>query len=226
MRVLLAEDDIKLGNLIKHMLEKSGVYIDWVLNGDLALEYALYDPYDVLVLDWMMPQMTGIEVCQKLRNHGYNGAILMLTAKDALEDKVLGLDTGVDDYLIKPFEFEELFARVRALARRSRVRIEDDIYQIGNLMFNERTHCICRGDLEIKLTIREFQLLELLARNKNSVIPREVILERVWGLEGDVSSNNLDAYIKLLRKKLLQFEDIVVLKTIRGIGYTLEVTNV
>lgn len=226
MKVLLAEDDAKLGKLIKHMLEKSGVQVDWVLNGDMALEYALYDPYDVVILDWMMPGKTGVAVCDQLRKRGYHGAVLMLTAKDAVDDRVLGLDTGADDYFVKPFEFAELFARIRALARRSRVRLEEDILQVGNLVFNGLTHCVRRDDMEVQLTSREFQLLDLLVRNQERVIPREVILERIWGLEAEVSSNNLDAYVRLLRKKLIPFEDVAVIQTVRGIGYKLEVQDV
>lgn len=226
MKVLLAEDDAKLGKLIKHMLEKSGVKVDWVLNGDMALAYALYDPYDVVILDWTMPGQTGVAVCDQLRKRGYHGAILMLTAKDAIDDRVLGLDTGADDYFVKPFEFAELFARLRALARRSRMGLEEDILQVGNLVFNGLTHCVRRGDTEVQLTSREFQLLDLMVRNQERVIPREIILERIWGLEAEVSSNNLDAYVRLLRKKLIPFEGVVIIQTVRGIGYKLEVQNV
>ncbi len=226
VRILLAEDDAMLGKLVKHMLEKSGMQVDWVLSGDMALEYALYDPYDVIILDWMMPGQTGIAVCDQLRKRDYNGAILMLTAKDTLDDRVLGLDTGADDYFVKPFEFAELLARIRALARRSRVRLTEDILQVGDLILNGLTHYVRRGDTEIQLTSREFQLLDLLVRNQERVIPREVILERIWGLETEVSSNNLDAYVRLLRRKLSPFEDVVVIQTVRGIGYKLEVQHV
>ncbi len=121
MRVLLAEDDTKLGNLLKHMLEKEAIQVDWVTRGDNAIDYALYFAYDVIILDWMMPGETGIAVCDHLRKQHYQGAILMLTARDAVSDRVSGLDTGADDYLIKPFEFSELLARVKALSRRSTV---------------------------------------------------------------------------------------------------------
>ncbi|HMM22089.1 MAG TPA: response regulator transcription factor [Selenomonadales bacterium] len=226
MRILLAEDDAKLGNLIKHMLEKAAIQVDWVLRGDMVLEYAFHDPYDVIILDWMMPGQTGLSVCDQLRKGGYQGAILMLTAKDALDDRVLGLDTGADDYFVKPFEFAELLARVRALARRSRVRLTGDILQVGNLTFDCLTHRVQQGDTEIQLTSREFRLLDLLVKNQEHVIPREVILERVWGLETDVSSNNLDAYVRLLRKKLSLFDNGVEIQTVRGIGYKLEVRDV
>ena len=226
MRILLAEDDAKLGKLIKYMLEKAAIQVDWVLNGEQALEYALHDPYDVIILDWMLPGRTGIEVCEELRKCGYREAILMLTAKDALDDRVLGLDAGADDYFVKPFEFAELLARIRALSRRSQRRLTEDVLQVGSLTCNCLTHCVLRDNQEIQLTSREFRLLELLARNPEHILPRETILERVWGLEADVSSNNLDAYVRLLRKKLSAFEDEVEIQTVRGIGYRLEVQDV
>lgn len=226
MKVLLAEDDTKLGSLIKHMLEQSDVQVDWVVSGDMALEYALYETYDVVVLDWMMPVQDGITVCNCLRKEGYHGAILMLTAKDSVEDRVLGLDTGADDYIVKPFEFAELIARLRALARRSSMKLDEDILQVSNLVVNRLTHCVQRKNEKVQFTCREFQLLDILIRNQKCVVPRDVILDRVWGLEADVSSNNLDVYIRLLRKKMRPFEDVAKIKTIRGIGYKLEVQDV
>lgn len=226
MKVLLAEDDTKLGILIKHMLEQSHVQVDWVVSGDMALECALYETYDVVVLDWMMPVQDGITVCNRLRKEGYHGAILMLTAKDSVEDRVLGLDTGADDYIVKPFEFAELIARLRALARRSNMKLDEDILQVGNLVVNRLTHCVQRQNVKVQFTCREFQLLDILIRNQKCVVPRDVILDRVWGLEADISSNNLDVYIRLLRKKMRPFEDVAEIKTIRGIGYKLEVQDV
>jgi len=226
MRVLLAEDDSRLGKLIKHMLEKAGIEVDWVLGGDMALEYALYSPYDVIILDWMMPGQTGLSVCQGLRKHSYQGAILMLTAKDAVEDRVLGLDTGADDYFVKPFEFAELLARLRALARRSSAKLREDIVQVGSLSLNRTTRSVSRGETEIQLTSREFQLLDLLIQNQGIVLPREVILDRIWGLESNVSSNNLDAYVRLLRKKISLSDEDVVIQNVRGVGYKLEEQDV
>jgi len=226
MRVLLAEDDATLGNLIKHMLGKAGIEVDWVVDGDMALEYALHTAYDVIVLDWMMPGQTGLNVCQQLRKNSYQGAILMLTAKDAVEDRVLGLDSGADDYFVKPFEFAELLARLRALARRSCGKLKEDIMQVGSLSLNRYTRSVSRGEKEIQLTCREFQLLDLFIQNQGVVIPREVILDRIWGLESNVSSNNLDAYVRLLRKKISLSDDDVVIHNIRGIGYKLEQQDV
>ncbi len=226
MRILLAEDDAKLGNLITRMLEKAGMQVDWVTQGDTALEYAIHSPYDVIVLDWMMPGKTGIEVCDHLRKGGYQGAILMLTAKDDVVDRVLGLDTGADDYLVKPFEFIELLARLRALSRRSSAKLKEDVVQIGDLILNRANRTVKFKETEVQLSSREFQLLDLLVQNKGQVVPREVILDRVWGLEADVSPNNLDAYVRLLRRKINLPEGDVVIQNVRGVGFKLEAHHV
>lgn len=226
MRILLAEDDVKLGRLIKHMLEKAAIQVDWVVRGDAAIDYAVHSPYDVIILDWMMPGETGIAVCDRLRKQSYQGAILMLTAKDDVNDRVLGLDTGADDYLVKPFEFAELLARVRALSRRSTVKIKEEVLQVGSLILNRTTRIVRRGDSDIQLTAREYQLLDLLMQNSGHVVPRDLILDRIWGLDASVSSNNLDAYIRLLRKKISIADDDVEIQNIRGIGYKLEAHDV
>lgn len=226
MRILLAEDDSKLGNLIKRMLEKAELSVDWVTRGDTAFEYATHSYYDVIVLDWMMPGETGINVCAQLRKGGYQGAILMLTAKDDINDRVLGLDTGADDYLVKPFEFAELFARLRALSRRSSAKLKEDIVQIGEIVLDRSTRSVRFEKTEVQLTSREFQLLDLLVQNKGQVVPREVILDRVWGLEADVSPNNLDAYVRLLRRKINLPEGDVVIQNVRGVGFKLEAHHV
>lgn len=226
MRVLLAEDDAKLGKLIKHMLDKEAMQVDWVLRGDTAIDYAIYSPYDVIILDWMMPGATGINVCDHLRKQHYQGAILMLTARDAVSDRVLGLDTGADDYLVKPFEFSELLARVRALSRRSSVKLKEEVLKAGSLVLNRSTRSVELGGEEIQLTAREFQLLDLLIQNRGRVVPREVILDRIWGLDANVSSNNLDAYVRLLRKKINLPDEDVEIQNIRGIGFKLEAHDV
>lgn len=226
MRVLLAEDDSKLGNLIKRMLEKNELAVDWVTQGDTAFDYATHSYYDVIILDWMMPGQTGLEVCRQLRKDGCQAAILMLTAKDDINDRVLGLDTGADDYLVKPFEFAELLARIRALSRRSSAKLKENIVEIGELILDRANRSVRYEETEVQLSSREFQLLDLLVQNKGQVVPREVILDRIWGLETDVSSNNLDAYVRLLRKKLNLPEGDVVIQNVRGIGYKLEAHHV
>jgi DNA-binding response OmpR family regulator len=223
MRVLLAEDDQRLGKLIAHMLDKEKIQVDWVQQGDAAYEYASHEPYEVIILDWMMPCQSGIEVCNRLRKEGYQGSILLLTAKDAVDDKVMGLEMGADDYLVKPFEFAELLARVRALGRRGGIQFREEIVTIGDLVMNRSMKTVQRDGRDIQLTGREFQLLDFLVQNRGQVLPKEIILDRVWGLEAEVSSNNLEAYIRLLRKKIDLPEERMLIHNVRGVGYKLEV---
>ena len=222
MKVLLAEDDAKLGKLIKYMLEKNDISVEWVTRGDEIYEYATYDDYDVLVLDWMMPGESGVDACRRLRENGYEKAILMLTARDAVEDRVTGLDAGADDYLVKPFEFAELLARLRALGRRSSQKIQQDVVQVGEFTLNRTAKVLKKQDQVIQLSPREFQIFDLLAQTLGIVVPREIILDRIWGLESEVSSNNIDSYVKLIRKKLDLGDGKTMIHTIRGVGYKLE----
>ena len=222
MRILFAEDDKKLGKLTKYMLEQNEITVEWVTSGELIYEYAMYDEYDVLVLDWMMPGETGISACRRLRENGFSKAIMLLTARDSVDDRVEGLDAGADDYLVKPFEFKELLARIRALGRRSSQRIRQDIVEVGEFTLNRTAKVLKKNDKVIQLSPREFQIFDLLAQNIGIVVPREVILDRIWGLESEVSSNNIDSYVKLIRKKLNLGEGRTMLHTIRGVGYKLE----
>ncbi|NNU85384.1 response regulator transcription factor [Geobacillus sp. BMUD] len=221
MKVLLAEDDLHLGELIVHLLKKKGIdHIDWVQEGEDAYDYAMAEFYDVVVLDWMLPNGDGVEICRRLRQNGYTGAILMLTAKDAVQDRVTGLESGADDYLVKPFEIDELVARLKALARRTFVPLQEETVTFHGFTLNRTSHTLHRGDEEIFLTPREFQLLDLLVQNQGHVVPRETILDRVWGWDADVSMKTIDATIKLLRKKLK--DDVI--QTVRGVGYKIDQT--
>ena len=222
MRVLLAEDDARLGKLTKYMMEQNGIQVEWVKRGDEIVEYASYDDYDVLVLDWMMPGESGIDACKRLRENGYEKAILILTARDDVADRVTGLDAGADDYLVKPFEFAELLARLRALGRRSSQKIQQDVVQVGDFTLNRTAKVLKKKDQVIQLSPREFQIFDLLAQNLGIVVPREIILDRIWGLESEVSSNNIDSYVKLFRKKLDLGDGSTMIQTIRGVGYKLE----
>ena len=222
MKVLLAEDDAKLGKLIKYMLEKNDISVEWVTRGDEIYEYATYDDYDVLVLDWMMPGESGVDACRRLRENGYEKAVLMLTARDAVDGRVTGLDAGADDYLVKPFEFAELLARLRALGRRSSQKIQQDVVQVGEFTLNRTAKVLKKQEQVIQLSPREFQIFDLLAQNLGIVVPREIILDRIWGLESEVSSNNIDSYVKLIRKKLDLGDGKTMIHTIRGVGYKLE----
>lgn len=222
MRILLAEDDKRLGNIIQYMLEQNKFSVEWVQNGSDIYEYAKYSDYDVLILDWMMPGENGIDACRRLRDDGYEKAILMLTAKDSIEDRVTGLDAGADDYLVKPFEFAELLARLRALGRRSNQKIQQEVVEIGDFSLNRTTKVLKKKDQVIQLSPREFQIFDLLAQNLGVVVPRDIILDRIWGLERDITSNNIDSYMKILRKKLQEVDGNISIKTVRGIGYRLE----
>ncbi|OPX02831.1 response regulator transcription factor [Geobacillus sp. LEMMY01] len=219
MKILLAEDDLHLGELIVHLLKKKGIdHIDWVQEGEDAYDYAMAEFYDVVVLDWMLPNGDGVDICRRLRQNGYTGAILMLTAKDAVQDRVTGLEAGADDYLIKPFEIDELVARLKARARRTFVPLQEEKVTFHGFTLNRTSHTLHRGDEEIFLTPREFQLLDLLVQNQGQVVPRETILDRVWGWDADVSMKTIDATIKLLRKKLK--DDVI--QTVRGVGYKID----
>ena len=222
IRVLLAEDDPKLGKLINYMLMQNRIQVEWVQNGADIFEYAMYSEYDILILDWMMPNVTGVEACRQLRENGYERAILMLTAKDTIEDRVTGLDAGADDYLVKPFEFDELLARLRALSRRSTQKIQQEVVEVGSFTLNRTTKVLMKKNQVIQLSPREFQLFDLLSQNLGVVVPREIILDRIWGSERDITSNNIDSYMKILRKKLNDVDGSITIKTVRGIGYRLE----
>jgi len=219
VKILLAEDDVKLGRLIKHMLETEQHQVEWVVRGDEAVERATDAVFDIVLMDWMMPGLSGLDACRQLREQGYQKPVLMLTAKDAVDDKVRGLDGGADDYLIKPFEFSELFARLRALGRRGEAPLQEEIVTMGIWQLNRTRRTVVRRNSEIQLSAREYQLLDVLIQNRGLVVPREVLLDRIWGLGSEVSDNNLDAYIRLLRKKIDEPETETLIQTVRGIGY-------
>lgn len=223
MNVLLAEDDLQLGELVSYMLKKKGGYnVEWVTEGNDAYDYASEAHYDVLILDWMMPNGDGIDVCKRLRKEGYAGAILMLTAKDAVQDRIQGLDAGADDYVIKPFEIDELLARLRALSRRNYAPILEEEVEIASMILKRASQTVQFDKEFIQLSPREFQLLDFLVKNKGQVLSRDIILDRVWGYESDVSIKTIDATVKLLRKKLEKFNKQDLIQSIRGVGYKIE----
>lgn len=222
MKALFAEDDIKLGNLVKRFLENEQIQVDWVESGDDALAYAEGGEYDILILDWMMPGKSGIEVCKVLRKNGYQGGVLMLTARDSVEDCVSGLETGADDYLIKPFEFIELRARINSILRRRHYKLQEDLLCVGDLILDKVSHRVLRQQKEILLTKREFSLLEFLMMNQGTTMPREVILDRIWGYDGEVTPNTLDVYVKMLRNKIDDPNQTSIIRNIRGVGYRMD----
>ena len=221
MKILLAEDDINLGKLLELMLRKRNIATTWVQDGEAAYEKVYADGYDVLVLDWMMPRLSGIDLCTRLRGEEYQGKILLLTAKDTVADKVQGLNAGADDYLVKPFDMEELVARLNALCRRQGQYSAENITYNGYTL-EAGTYCLVYGKARVELRPREFKLLELLLRNKGQVLPRTVLQDRIWGIDSEVTENNLDVHIRLLRKKISQLNGEELIRTMRGVGYYVE----
>lgn len=222
MRILLAEDDLQLGDLIVQLLEKSGYQVDWVTDGEQAVDYVEASHYSIVLLDWMMPVQDGIAACRLLRKQGVQTPIVMLTAKDAVDDRIQGLDAGADDYIIKPFEFTELLARIRALSRRNYAPIISQTIMLRDVLLNRTSQALEKEDLTILLSPREYQLLDLFVQNQGQVLTREVIYERIWGYDADVTFKTIDATVKLLRKKLETVGLASLISSIRGVGYRFE----
>lgn len=221
MRILVVEDEKMLAENIKTGLEDENFAVDIAFNGLDAYDLAAGEEYDVIILDIMLPGMDGITLCKKLRAEKIYTPILMLTAKDAVEDKVTGLDDGADDYMIKPFSFEELLARIRSLMRRSTTK--DTILKVDSLELNPSSHIVKRNGKELSLTGKEYSLLEYFMRYPNQVLTREQILSHVWDYSYDSMSNIIDVLIRRLRNKIdRDFPDEKPLfKTVRGLGYKL-----
>lgn len=222
MRILLAEDDKRLSKILAFLLKKEKYIVDCVYDGQEAMEYAELSDYDIVILDWMMPKKDGISVCRELRQAKKQTAILMLTARDALEDRIEGLDSGADDYLAKPFEFPELLARLRALSRRLNKTFHNDVIECGGLKLNCQSAVLIFGENQSSLSPRECQIMELFMRNTGQILPREQIMDKVWGYDTEVSSNTLDVTIKTIRKKIGKLGLSECICTVRGIGYKFE----
>ncbi len=222
MRILLVEDDRQHAAIIARGLRKHAFAVDVASDGDEALFLAQTNEYDVLVLDVMLPKRDGFDVCRKLREGGSDVPVMMLTARDAVEDRIAGLETGADDYLTKPFDFAEFIARIRALLRRPR-RYEAPVLRVGDLSIDTGARTARRRDREIVLTSKEFALLEFLARNAGRVVGRAEISEHVWDNSYDAFSNVIDVFIRRLRRKVDDGEEQRLLHTRRGAGYVLSV---
>lgn len=222
MRVLLIEDDKRLTNLIAQVLEEEGFGVDIAHDGDIGLDIALRGIHDVAVVDWMLPGRDGPAICQAMRAAHLKTGILMLTARGQVEDRVSGLKSGADDYLVKPFAFDELLARVRALGRRITDPTGDPKeLRVGELVLDLHTHSARRGNLVLDLTKTEWSLLEYLMRNPNRVLTRRNILDYVWSYEREIQDTMVDVYISYLRNKLNQPSRRDPIETIRGVGYRL-----
>ncbi|QQS43089.1 MAG: response regulator transcription factor [Acidobacteriota bacterium] len=221
MRILLVEDDERIAHFIVKGLKENSYAVDHVPDGESALFRADVSDYDLVILDLMIPGKDGFEVCGELRSEGKDVPVLMLTARDALEDRIQGLDLGADDYLTKPFEFGELLARIRALLRRPRGEMLLTKFEIGDLSIDSRSQTATGKGDPIELTTKEYALLEYFARNADRVIGREDISEHVWNEKFDPFSNLIEVYVNRLRQKLRPFVDTPVIVTKRGAGYIL-----
>lgn len=222
MRVLVVEDEIPLAKLIRQGLIADGLLADVAIRGEDALWMADATPYDVVCLDVNLPGIDGFETCRRLRAAGVATPILMLTARDAVEDRISGLDTGADDYLVKPFDFGELLARIRALARRPAASGEPAV-RVGDLVLDPSTHRVRRGDTTIDLSVKEVQILEVFMRRPGQILSRLQILEGAWDGDYENRSNIVDVYIRLLREKIDRPFGLQTLETVRGAGYRLSV---
>jgi two-component system, OmpR family, copper resistance phosphate regulon response regulator CusR len=222
MRILLVEDEPKVASFIKKGLEEQAYEVDQAYDGFFGKKLALENDYDLIILDVILPQKNGLEVCKEIRQIKPGVAILMLTALGSTDDKILGLDSGADDYLVKPFVFQELVARIRALTRRSYDAPANEILRLADLELNLTKKTVTRSGTPINLTAREFALLHYLMRNRERVVSRVDIIEQVWETSFDTGSNVIDVYINFLRKKIDKDFSPKLIHTLVGMGYVLK----
>ncbi|NTU89940.1 MAG: response regulator transcription factor [Actinobacteria bacterium] len=220
--MLVVEDDVRLANALAHILEENNYLVDVVYDGETGLQYALSTIYDVVVLDVMLPKRSGFDVVRELRREKVTTPVLLLTAKDAIPDKIVGLDSGADDYMTKPFAPEELLARLRALTRRQGEVIFETL-EFGDLVLNLDSCELQHGNNMIHLGFKEFSILKILMANPGQVISKDVLIAKIWGVESTAEDNNVEAYISFLRKKFAFLESEVKIETLRKVGYRLEI---
>jgi DNA-binding response OmpR family regulator len=225
MRILLVEDEHKISAYVRRGLEESGYAVDVVFTGKDALDWAEAASYDLIILDIMLPVVDGLNVCRELRQRGNVTPVLMLTARNAVDDRVNGLDAGADDYLVKPFAMKELLARLRALTRRASDRSKSPVLSFADLSVDTRTHQVRRGGQIIPLAIKEFSVLECLLREPERVLTRLQIAEHVWNYDTFNQSNVVDVYIRNLRRKLDDPFEKKLIHTVRGVGYRLSLNE-
>jgi len=221
MRILLVEDEHRISTYVKRGLEEEGYAVDAVFNGTDALDWAEATPYDMIVLDILLPEKDGLSVCRELRSRGDRTPVLMLTARDTVDDRVAGLDAGADDYLVKPFAIKELLARLRALTRRSTEHQTSNILQVADLSLDMRTRQVRRAGKRIELAAKEYAVLECLLREPGRVMTRTMIAEHVWNYDTFNQSNVVDVYVRNLRRKVDDPFDKKLIHTLRGAGYSI-----
>jgi heavy metal response regulator len=222
MRILVVEDDKGTARFIKKGLSEEGFITDVVSGGEEGLFMATTEIYDLIILDVMLPEINGFEVLRGIKQKGVSTPVLFLTAKDTKEDIIHGLDLGADDYLVKPFAFAELLARIRAVLRRGQISDPMQKLRVGDLVLNRVTRQACREDKIIELTAKEFQLLEYMMRNKGQILTKTMILDRVWGYDFDTQSNIIEVHVNRLRAKVDKDFSTKLINTVRGVGYVIK----
>ena len=221
MRILIIEDEIALADALEHIMQKNKYLTDACYDGVSGLDCALSGIYDVIILDIMLPKMNGFDVLRSLRINKISTPVLLLTAKDEIADKVNGLDIGADDYMTKPFNTDELLARIRSLARRGSSTVCENNLLFSDISLNTNTYELSCGTDSLKLGLKEFCLMEFFLKNGTAVISKEQLIEKIWGYDSNAEYNNVEVYISFLRKKLSHINSTVTIKTVRGVGYCL-----
>ncbi len=222
MRILLVEDEVALSDALVQIFHKNKYIVDACYDGESGLDNALSGIYDIIVLDVMLPRMNGIDVLREIRRNKLNTPVLLLTARDTVQDKVAGLDVGADDYMTKPFSSEELLARIRSLSRRNASVMFENVLQWADLTLNLATYELFCGESSFKLGLKEFSMMELFLKNGSRILTKETLILKIWGYESDAENNNVEVYVSFLRKKLQHLKSRVSIKTVRGVGYCLE----
>ncbi|GAA0385193.1 response regulator transcription factor [Paenibacillus motobuensis] len=222
MRILIVEDEIHLAEAVAQVLKKNNYSVDLAHDGEYGLDCAISAIYDFIILDIMLPKIDGITILKEIRKHGLSVPVVLLTAKGETEDTVNGLDSGADDYIAKPFKSEELLARLRALSRRKGELTQDGTLSYGDIDIHPHSLELFCDSKSYKLTLKEFQLIELLINMRGMVVSKNTIIEKLWGYDGEAEDNNVEVYISFLRKKLTHIKSVTSIHTIRGVGYVLK----
>ena len=225
LRILVVEDEFSLADIISTKLKNKNYEVDIAIDGEDGLDNALSDIYDLIILDIMLPKINGIDILKEIRDNDIDTKVIMLTAKTTLDDKLIGFENGANDYITKPFHMEELIARVNVQLRNNEKNINKDILKFGDIELNVRTSTISctKNNESINISYKELMILEYLMNNSNQIISKEQIYDKIWGIDTDFESNNLEAYLSFVRKKLKIIDSDVTIKAIRGMGYKLEV---
>jgi len=220
LRILIVEDEVKITQALSYLFNKQKIDVDIANDGEEGLILASKDIYDVIVLDIMLPGIDGIQILKTIRSEGIKTPVIMLTAKDTVDDRVFGLESGADDYLVKPFATKELIARVKALARRKGTEFVGEIYEFEDIKYDVKNYLLYVGDKEYKIPLKEAMLMEMFIKKPRQVFTREQIIDRIWGLEADILESNIEIYVHHLRKRLENTN--VKIETVRGVGYMLK----